>query len=251
MLTQILLGLITILLGIIAFFGKRYISTNDAKHQETNRRIDIVREEHDNDIDKITKVLNSCSSQVNKLVGTVNTYVDSTNQNILRFEKHIANLYHYKDELQKELYYIKNKAGIEARDSETRAFKKNHINVECLLVDDQDEVRQSMAELIRQELGFNVTAVSNLKDAYKELDNRSYDCAVVDYYLKGELGTSFFDECLKKSKLLKHNNGSDPEVMAVIYTGKDDAMIPAGIRSLKKPFKWSKMRKIMECILTE
>lgn len=256
MMVEVLLIAITVLLGIIAWFIKGYHVANNMKHDNTNHRLDVVREESEADMKSIRSTFKALkcvevSNQVNKLAGTIGTFVKQTEKNMDRHDKEIVALFKHKDNILKEMSNIRVKSGIEARDSETREFKKNFINIECLLVDDNDGVRDVMAETIKEKMGFKVTPVCNIAEAFDAMSEKDYDCAIVDYYIGEQEAPEFIQRCYKENKLIKQNNGSKPTVKAVIYTGKENAKIPAGINSLEKPFEWDDMRKLIECVLTE
>jgi len=251
MLTQIFLGVITCLLGITAYFIQRYIKTTDEKIDNSYHRTDVIRKEHDDDIRNISQTLAMCSSQVDKLAGTVQSFVRSTERNMDRYDKEIKVLFTHKDRLSKEIDDIRIKAQIEARDSETSEFRKAFCGIDCLLLEDEDTVRDTMAEIVRDKFGFNVMPVGTIAEAFDAMEQRDYDVAIVDYCLRGEKATDFIKQCKRDGKLIKQNNGSAPVPKMVVYTGKEDAKLPPGTLSLEKPVNWEDMRKLMECILTE
>jgi CheY-like chemotaxis protein len=82
-----------------------------------------------------------------------------------------------------------------------------------LVVEDNDAQRQSIVELIAHD-DVEIVAVGSAEDALLQLDNRHFDCMVLDLGLKGEM--SGFD-LLEKVK----SDAEKRDLPIIIYTGRD------------------------------
>ncbi|MEX2110253.1 MAG: HAMP domain-containing protein [Gemmatimonadaceae bacterium] len=82
-----------------------------------------------------------------------------------------------------------------------------------LVVEDNDAQRQSIVELIAHD-DVEIVAVGSAEDAMLQLDNRHFDCMVLDLGLKGEM--SGFD-LLEKVK----SDDEKRDLPIIIYTGRD------------------------------
>ncbi len=82
-----------------------------------------------------------------------------------------------------------------------------------LVVEDNDAQRQSIVELIAHD-DVDIVAVGSAEDALKQLENRRFDCMVLDLGLKGEM-TGF--DLLEKVK----SDAEKSELPIIIYTGRE------------------------------
>ncbi|MGZ8797874.1 MAG: response regulator, partial [Thermoanaerobaculia bacterium] len=82
-----------------------------------------------------------------------------------------------------------------------------------LVVEDNDAQRQSIVELIAHD-DVDIVAVGSAEDALMQLENRRFDCMVLDLGLKGEM-TGF--DLLEKVK----SDTAKSELPIIIYTGRE------------------------------
>lgn len=94
-------------------------------------------------------------------------------------------------------------------------------DVKLLIVDDEDDVRLSLATFFEDE-GFDVLEVNSAEGALELFGKFSPDLALVDIRLPGMDGDSFIQKVFAEN----------PQVGFVIYTGSSEYSFSDGIRAL-------------------
>jgi CheY-like chemotaxis protein len=89
-----------------------------------------------------------------------------------------------------------------------------------LLVDDEDDVRDAVAALLRQ-AGHRVEAASNGEDGVARYEKDRFDCVITDLALPGLNG---FTLC----RVVKDRH---PEVLVILMTGSSEEFEPAMVRA--------------------
>ncbi len=241
-------GVYGIPLAFVFIFFKMWSSGVD-------KRIERAQEEHDDDMNEIKESfagLNcvEMSSVIAATSAQLKTFMEFTERLTAKQDHSIDTLFKYKDKFVNELAEVKARVNCEDADSETTAFKRKNLNVDCLLIEDDKMTREMMTECLKDKLGFRVTAATTIPEGLSVLDSQVFDCAIVDYHCEGITADFFIKECIKRNKLTKPHNGSKT-VKALLYTGKTGVQAPMGIHSLEKPLNWSEVRKVMECVLSD
>jgi len=220
-----------------------------------DKEIADLKEDHGKDLDKVSDTIAECSNHINKLAGTVETFVKWFQRVVSKQDSSIKDLYDHKDIFVKEIAELKAnlKPSVkqEKKDSETTEFKKKNLNTECLLIEDDPDVLQYMREGLKDKLGFKVTCADDITEALNLLENQMFDCAVLDFYVGEHTAEYFIDKCIKKNKLMKKTNNGKKQPKILLYTGKQGARAPMGVQSIEKPFKWTHFRQLMECVIGE
>ncbi|HXU05818.1 MAG TPA: response regulator, partial [Polyangia bacterium] len=93
-----------------------------------------------------------------------------------------------------------------------------------LLVEDDDNQRQSIVELVGTGDDVQVTAVQTAEDAMTALDSGDFDCLVVDLVLPGDDGIQFLEKVRARE--------TSRELPVIVYTGKD--LTPEDDEALRK-----------------
>ena len=242
--------------AFVFLFFRMWAGTVKGRMDANEHRIDVVRDEHNEDMKEIKEVLKSLkcvevSNQVNELAGQVKVFIRFYQRITKKHDDDIKILFGFKDDIVKDMQKIQEKIQQEKHDSDTQSFKRKHFGVDCLLLEDNKAALDVMAESLHEKLGLRVTKSSTIPDALKKVENQYFDCAIVDYHIGDDTAKTFIDECIKRNKLTKKHNGSQAVPKILIYTGESNVSTPAGILSIEKPFKWSEMRKLMECVLEQ
>ena len=123
--------------------------------------------------------------------------------------------------------------------------------INCLLVEDREDVIEAMADSIQEKFGYYVTQAKSVDQAIDLLGKKHFDCAIVDYNLGDKNANDFISSCNSSDKLIKRVNGSKPSYKILIYTGDEDAKIPIGIESIQKPINWIEFDRKIKCVLAE
>jgi CheY-like chemotaxis protein len=89
-----------------------------------------------------------------------------------------------------------------------------------LLIDDEDDVRDAVAALLRQ-AGHHVDVVSNGEEGVARYDRDRFDCVITDLALPGLSGFTL-------SRVVKDRH---PDVLVILMTGSSDEFEPAMVRA--------------------
>ena len=254
---SVLLAIITALISIIIYYQKSNSDAINARIDNCERRDEVIRKEQSADIKNIMNVVGNLkcaenSSMINKIAGMLEMSIKNYERTLDGHSSDIKNLYHHKNEIKKDIAFLQRKVlGNEEIDSKTKAFRKEFVNVNCLLVDDNDMVLEGIVDVGSQRLGFNFDTAKSVKEAKTALRNKPYDCMILDYCLKDGTARDIINYCDENNYLLKKNGTKKKDRKILIISGKENISVPLGVHSIEKPIDdWEKMCDIMEKILS-
>ncbi len=104
-----------------------------------------------------------------------------------------------------------------------------------LLVEDDDDLRFALADLVRSE-GFEVVVADGVEIVRTRWRERRYHAAILDAHLsEGSVG----------AKLAGELHRSDPATLVVVMTGDDAVEVPRGVELLAKPFGTRRLLELL------
>ena len=115
-----------------------------------------------------------------------------------------------------------------------------------LIVDDEPNVCAYLKDLLDY-FGYETTAALSCKEAISQLKQRSYDCALVDMYMRNETGEGVL-------RWLRSMGRTDPVVMMCSmphYEMRIDLIFKGASDLLGKPVQPTQLRQVLNKILNQ
>jgi CheY-like chemotaxis protein len=99
-------------------------------------------------------------------------------------------------------------------------------NVKILLVEDNEDIREGLTDLLESE-GYSVVGSGSAEDGLDRLRSESFHLVITDYMLPGENGGWMLEQAAREHRL--------HDTSAVMITAHPRVRPPAGVRLVHKP----------------